>query len=260
MNAFIGKYRRFMQYNNGNNNINDTNRIQYLRDAEVFPLLHLNATRIRISLIPLLMPLETVLDKITKLDSHPTWLDGSFFDVLELFEATLHVEQVNIKLRDYLKELIRITDISQKYTIVSSKLNAHNVALAMRLFYDIDYTVGTIVATGGLSLIFALRELMNRMNSILGPEDGRRPQFELHNELAFWDRLRLQFHGRIRLMIEQVLLKMTTDILPYSVDAITLSVKQIIGDYMNGTIKLQADKVKVGRVPKISRVLFIPRL
>lgn len=57
------------------------------------------------------------------------------------------------------------------------------------------------------------------------------------NEIPFWDRLRLQLHGRVEAKISNSEVKLLTDTSPYSIDCARFCVRGLQVIYSNWNIR-----------------------
>ncbi|KAM3127261.1 hypothetical protein pb186bvf_020629 [Paramecium bursaria] len=261
MNGFIGKYQRFME-SYLNNKIKDINIMQLLRDQITYPLINISLFDVGMDLNPYNLEMNKLLDLITHLDSHPIDLEQTYFEYFEMLSLAFYMRTMKVGLRDHYYQLFDLSDFDISMKVIFSRLNAFNVQQSFRVFYDIDFSLNQLILTSGLNCVFAFRELQQRIQQILGhkQKQEQQPKVIQINDVPFWDRFRLIFHGRIRTKLEKLKIQMCTDLSIYSKDVIFLQILQIRGDYMNGSVKIQGDKIKIGRVPKISKVLHLPRI
>ncbi|CAD8106192.1 unnamed protein product [Paramecium sonneborni] len=262
LNDALCKYRRFQEkFETIKSRQNESRVLEGLKTQQSYPLFHLKFQNLNFKFKKQNLSMNQVLDKITKLDSHPTQLDESFFEYFELANCEILLEQIKISIRDYKLNLLDLRGIKLNTFLCISKLNTQNIQIGLRVFYDLSLEIKQLQIAAGLNLVFAFREISNRINQIMGQSVNQiQDKIIIKEQLAFWDRFRLKFHGKLHFQLDHLILQITTDILPYSIDCIKLSSKQINIEFLNWTLKGQADKLKLGRIPKIQKVLYIPRI
>ncbi|CAK93669.1 unnamed protein product (macronuclear) [Paramecium tetraurelia] len=262
LNDAMCRYRRFQEkFETIKSRQNESRVLEGLKTQQSYPLLHLKFQNINLKLKKQNLTVNQVLDKITKLDSHPTQLDESFFEYFELANCEISLEQIRISLRDYKLNILDIRGIKLNTFLCISRLNTQNIQIGFRVFYDLNLETKQLQIAAGLNLVFAFREISNRINQIMGQSvNQQQNKIVIKEQLTFWDRFRLKFHGKLHFQLDHLILQITTDILPYSVDCIKFSSKLLNVEFLNWTLKGQADKLKLGRIPKIQKVLYIPRI
>jgi hypothetical protein len=167
--------------------------------------------------------MQQVIDEIFKLDSHPIDLDPSFFKMITLMLTSISISRAWVSVRDYPNDPLEIRDITLGCSTIITQLNTRNVGLSLRVYYDLGLRFTSLNCFLGLNLIFAGRELQKRIAEIFGRAPQKsighkamRSKFVNLQELNFWDRLRLKFHGRVTVQNDKVTLSMSTDTMPYS--------------------------------------------
>ncbi|CAD8095313.1 unnamed protein product [Paramecium primaurelia] len=262
LNDALCRYRRFQEkFETIKSRQNESRVLEGLKTQQSYPLLYLKFQNLNLKLKKQNLTVNQVLDKITKLDSHPTQLDESFFEYFELANCEISLEQIKISIRDYKLNILDIRGIKLNTFICLSRLNTQNIQIGFRVFYDLSLEIKQLQIAAGLNLVFAFREISNRINQIMGQSiNQQQNKIIIKEQLTFWDRFRLKFHGKLHFQLDHLILQITTDILPYSIDCIKFSSKLISIEFLNWTLKGQADKLKLSRIPKIQKVLYIPRI
>ncbi|CAK93873.1 unnamed protein product (macronuclear) [Paramecium tetraurelia] len=262
LNDALCRYRRFQEkFETVKSRQNESRVLEGLKTQQSYPLLHMKLQNLNLKLKKLNLTVNQVLDKITKLDSHPTQLDESFFEYFELANCEIQLEQIKISIRDYKLSLLDLRGMKLHTFLCLSRLNTQNIQIGFRIFYDLGLEIKQLQITAGLNLVFAFREISNRINQIMGQSvNQQQNKIIIKEQLSFWDSFRLKFHGKLHFQLEHLIFQITTDILPYSINCIKFSAKLINIEFLNWTVKGQADKLKLSRIPKIQKVLYIPRI